>query len=85
MTPPTTPQTILLKEILEEFDEILVTGMAFSPPADFVALRCLVVIVGDDGTLKVWPIQPPVDGSDDKIWFRVDQIRSIEPVEETRR
>lgn len=84
MTPPTTPQTILLKEILEEFDEILITGTAFSPPTDFVALRCLVATVGDDGTLKVWPIQPPVDGSDGKVWFRVDQIRSIEPVEETR-
>lgn len=81
MTP--TPQTILLKEILEEFDEILIIGTAFSPPADFVALRCLVATVGD-GTLKVWPIQPPVGGSDGKIWFRVDQIRSIEPVEVTR-
>jgi hypothetical protein len=40
-------------------DEILITGTAFSPPADFVALRCLVATVGDDGTLKVWPIQPP--------------------------
>jgi len=57
MTPPI--QTVYLKEILEEFDEILITGTAFSPPADFVALRCLVATVGDDGTLKVWPIQPP--------------------------
>jgi len=27
---PSSPQTILLKEILEEFDEILITGTAFS-------------------------------------------------------
>jgi len=73
------PQTIPLKEILEEFDEILITGTAFSPEADFVALRCIVATV-DDGTLKVWPVQPP-DSGDGKIWFRVDQIQSIEPVE----
>jgi hypothetical protein len=69
----------MTQPILEEFDEILITGTAFSPPADFVTLRCLVATVGDDGTLKVWPIQPP-DSGDGKIWFRVDQIRSIEPV-----
>jgi hypothetical protein len=80
MTPTTpTPQAILLREILEESDEILITGTAFSPQADFVALRCIIATI-DDGTLKVWPVEPQ-DNGDGKIWFRVEQIQSIEPVE----
>jgi DNA-binding IclR family transcriptional regulator len=40
----------MTQPILEEFDEILITGTAFSPQADFVALRCLVAVICDDGT-----------------------------------
>ena len=71
-----------------EFDEVLLTGSAYSPQADFVALHCTIATVGrgeNVGHIKVWPWCRRADGKpsrDDpdgggKIWFRIGDVTEV--------
>ena len=73
---------------VQEWDEVLITGHAYSPIYHFVDLLCTVATVvpeaaedryGDfqPATIKVWPDadQPDPDGSG-KIWFRWSEVES---------
>lgn len=56
--------------MIAEWDEVVVTGMAWSPERHFEKLRGTVGTVKEDGFFKVWPHE----GTEDKVWFRIEDV-----------